>query len=347
MLTKIYNFSLLIFLIFLTTNLTTAEFEPEKFWDQYMANKKNGKESLTFDKSRSFFKQWFLGPLLVPSPINATFRKPALEPSVTASYIYGSYKNNWNIGTSRNPVFSLLYDGYCQYGFPKYFGIDIISNIITNVSKHATYTHFTDTTIRFGYQISEDKKLRGDWTPNSRFMFQQIFPTGRFQKLKTSRNGIDITGQGSFQSGFYLAAEKGFKYHTNHAFNLYAAFGYIIPQNFRVKGANLYGGDHLTNGKIRPGTVFSVFFSGEFELSKRISLAFDSNYQQSLRGSFSGNMGGNRVEVPQIVTFSLAAPEIEITFTEASGIVLGPWYTLGGQNSPAFLSFFIAYLVIF
>ncbi|MCH9632647.1 MAG: hypothetical protein S4CHLAM6_09850 [Chlamydiae bacterium] len=345
--TQNYRFFLLAFLITLTANLMALEFEPDKFWDQYMANEKNGKEGLTFEKSRSFFKQWFLGPLLVPSPINATFRKPALEPSVTANYIYGSYKNSWNVGISDDPVLSMVYDGYCQYGFPKYFGIDLITNIVTNFSKHATYTHFTDTTLRFGYQISEDKKMQGDWTPNARFMFQQIFPTGRFQKLKASRNGIDITGQGSFQSGFYLAAEKGFRYHTSHAYNLYAAFGYIIPQNFRVRGANLYGGDHLTNGKVRPGSVFSVFLSGEFEISKRISIAFDSNYQQSLKGGFTGNMGGRRVNVPQIVTFNLAAPEIEITLTETSGLVLGPWYTLGGQNSPAFVAFFIAYLVVF
>ena len=341
---KVY---LSLFLIaLLSMSLPSLDFEPDQFWDSYYSNQRNGKKGLTQEKSRSFFKQWFLGPLLVPSPINASFHKPAFEPSVTASCIYGDYKNNWNVGTSRETTWSLLYDLYFQFGFPKYFGIDIITNVMSNYSKSASYTQFTDTTVRFGYQISEDKKKKGDWTPNARLIFQEIFPTGNYQKLKPSRNGLDITGQGSFQSGFYFAVEKGFKYDTHHAYNLYGALGYILPANFRVRGPNLYGGNNQTKGKIRPGSVFSVFISGEYEVSKRISIAFDSNYQQSLRGTFTGR-SKDTTNVPQIVTFNLAAPEIEITLTESAGFVVGPWYTLGGQNSPAFAAVFAAFLMFF
>ncbi len=325
-----------------------ADFKPENFWAKPVENQQKSDEDFTHEDGRSFFKQWFLGPLLVPSPVNASFAHPVIEPSVTANCIYGDYKNNWGIRTSGETVWSLVFDGYWQFGFPKYFGVDIITNLVTNYTKHSTYTHFSDTTVRFGYQISTDKRRKGDWTPNSRLIFQEIFPTGKFHKLRLKRGGIDATGQGSFQSGFYLAAEKGFNFDSRHAYNLYGAVGYILPANFKVKGANLYGGNDLTNGKIRPGSVFSVFLSGEVEVTKRIILAFDSNYQQSLTGSFTGNQGiGAPTFVPQIVTFNLAAPEVEIALTENAGFVVGPWYTLGGQNSVAFVAFFVAFLWVF
>lgn len=345
MLNKFFAF---IFCLFIPFSLLANDYQPKNFWDQYLSDNKNGQNQLTSAGSRSFFKQWFMGPLLVPAPIGAAPNKPAFEPSITAYSYYGNFDNNWKIHKRNITTWSMLYTAYAQVGLNDWLGIDFIANLLSNYNKQANYTHFTDTILRVGYQISEDKHLYGDWTPNCRLIFQEVFPTGKYQKLNPSKGGTDISGQGTFQSGFYLALEKGFKYNTNHAYNLYAALGYFMPTNFKVKKENLYGGNNFTDGKIRPGSIFSIYFSGEVEVSKHISIAFDSNYEQNLAGGFTGNMGiGQPVTVPQMVSFNVAIPEIEVTITENAGIMFGPWFTFAGQNTPSFAAFFVALLVFF
>lgn len=342
------KFFVVIFFLSAACQLFASDFQPNHFWHQYLADEKYDQTQLTSAGSRTFFKQWFMGPLLVPSPINAAPNRPAAEPSITAFCYYGNFDNNWKIHKRDIATWSVLYTAYAQVGLNKWLGIDFITNLQSNYNKQASYTHFTDTILRVGYQISEDKRLYGDWTPDCRLIFQEVFPTGKYQKLNPSKGGIDATGQGAFQSGVYLAFEKGFKYDTTHAYNLYAALGYFLPTNFKVKKENLYGGNNFTDGKVRPGSVFSVYFSGEFEVSKHISIAFDSNYQQNLAGGFTGKMGiGQPVQVPQMVSFNVAIPEIEVTLTENAGIMFGPWITFAGQNTPSFAAFFVALLVFF
>lgn len=299
------------------------------------------------NSTRYFFNQWFTGPLLMPSPVTPSPKNPTVQFNWTLFDTYGQYDENWRLHTSGPNTWSILYLPYAQIGITKHFGLDVFSALKQSYSQHHSATFFTDTVMRFGYQILTDQHQKGDLTPDLRLMFQETFPTGNYQKLNPGKNLLDATGQGVFQSGFYLAGQKGFNWSTNHAFNLCFALGYFIPTSVKVQGVNYYGGNADTSGRVYPGSVFSVYFSGEVELTRHIAFAFDSNYQQTLSGHFNGRVGGpNPINTSQSVTFQFA-PELEIIISQHAGLIFGPWFTFAGQNSPAFISFSVNFLYLF
>lgn len=333
------------------STMILSAFDPQEFWEGHLAKKTMPEAPTPAPDTGSEnigFKQWFIGPLLVPSPTTMNPKTPGFEPTVTWLDTYGSYRDDWKTHKNTLNMTTVQFLGYWQFGFNECLGTEILTAYNMNYNKYSSSYHFTDTTWRFGYQISTDKKVKNDWTPNLRFIFQEVFPTGHYQRLNPAKSGIDITGAGTFQTGFFFVAEKSFKYNTPHAYNLYGAFGFFVPTNFRVHRQNLYGGNNFTNGKVRPGSIFSVYFSGEFEVSNHVNLAFDSYYQVNLSGKFTGNMGnGAPVIVPQMVNFSVAIPEIEITISEKAGFLIGPWFTFAGQNTAAFAAAFVAFFIMF
>jgi len=204
-----------------------------------------------------------------------------------------------------------------------------------------------DTIFRIGYQISTDKLKKGDWTPDLRIILQEIFPTGKYQNMNSELEGIDSTGQGSFQTGFYLAFQKGFMHQTNHAFNIAGALGYFILSSARLQGINFYGGTPNSKGRVYPGNLISIFSSGEVEITKHITLAYDSNCRINLSGKYKSKNGtDSSVIARQMVTF-MVTPEVEITISEKSGFLIGPWFNFAGQNTPAFVSVFVAFMTLF
>ncbi|MCH9633939.1 MAG: hypothetical protein S4CHLAM7_06730 [Chlamydiae bacterium] len=324
--------------------------EPLKNWVDFESSYSNPNDhspELHQKESRAFFNQWFTGPLLMPSPVTIDPKTPLAEFSVTVYDTYGIYDNNWKIDTSPKSFWSLEYFPYWQMGFTQKLGCEIFTTLRSNYNNDVSATYFTDTTCRLGYQLLADRHQKGNWIPDFRIILQEIFPTGHYQKLNPNNDLLDSTGLGSFQTGIFLASQKGFKWPTDHAFNLCLAFGYFIPAPVKVKGINSYGGNHFTNGRVYPGNFISVFFSGEFEITNHIAFAFDSNYQQNFAGKFKGTMGdGNPVLVPQSVFFQLA-PELELIVSQRAGFLMGPWFTFGGQNTQAFVSFFINFLYTF
>lgn len=298
--------------------------------------------------TRYFFGQWFTGPLLMPSSTTADPRHPCMEPGVTVSSNYGDYGNNWKIDYSNPTFWTVNYLMYWQMGFTQRIGLEAITSLNSNYQGSISSTQFTDTLVRLGYQISNDKHIKGNWTPDFRIIFEEQFPTGRYHKLNSANNSLDASGSGAFTTGGWLALQKGFAWSSNHAFNLGAALGYFLQSSAKVKGLNAYGGNHFTDGRIYPGNIVSVYFSGEFEITNHLGVAFDSNYLQTFSGSFEGNQGsGAPTLLPQSVFFQLAFPEVEIIINEQAGFLIGPWYTFSGQNTPAFVSLFAYFLYIF
>ena len=312
--------------------------EPTKSWISYESSMEEAEEERN---NKNVFRQWFIGPLLVPSPITLNPKHPVFEPSVTLVKDYGEYGSNWAYSEYNDKVWSVQYLAYWQMGLTKHLGIDVYGTLASNYTAGASSTYFMDTIFRLGYQITRHQP--GTWIPNFRVLLQESFPTGNYQKLQPRKKGTDLTGEGSFQTGLYLAAEMPFGSRTMHTFNLYGAVGYLVQSSARVHGVNFYGGNKTAKGRVYPGNIVAVYLSGELELTKHLAFAFDSNYQQNFSGKFRGWQGsGAKTDVFQIVTFSLA-PEIEIAFSEKTGLLLGSWFTLAGQNSPSFIGYFLSF----
>ncbi len=299
-----------------------------------------------YDQEPKTFKQWFTGPIFTPTPITMPPSHPALEVSVMGMNTYGQYADNWRI-VNVPDMWSLIEFIDFQVGFNSIFGAELIASHISNFRKNVNSNRLQDTILRFGIQILNQRK--GSLVPDLRILIQETLPTGSYKKLNPNKLGTDITGLGSYQTGLYFAFQKSFKINDKHKAQLRWSLGYFFPSPVHVKGFNSYGGGIKTNGTVYPGSYASIYFSGEFSLNKRWALSFDSNYQHNLNGRFSGKKGFTnigtpaQINVPQSVQFSIA-PELEHTFSENTGIILGTWFTVFGKNSPSFAAIFVSLL---
>ena len=293
-------------------------------------------------QSGNEYAQWFMGPILTPNPTTVPPGHPGLELELIASKNYGFYDSHgklkhtpaiWGI----RPLFDF------QVSFNKIIGVEVIGSMVTNFSQGASSTHLADSIFRLGFQISTDKEA--SWIPDFRILFQETFPTGNYQKLDPKKKDTDSTGQGSFQSGIQFVFQKAFHAKESHPFRIRGSIGYFVPSAVAVKGLNYYGGDLTTRGTVYLGKYFSGFFYGEYALSRTWALACEFNYLQGKNGKFS-KKNGTKIVVPSFNQWSIL-PEIQHTYTENLGIILGGWVTVAGKNSPAFSKAFCAVLFLF
>lgn len=301
------------------------------------------------DDIQASYTSWFTGPLLTPAPVNMDPDHPVIEPSFQLISTYGNYDSHWEFeGDSNMWTIKPLVD--FQMGFTKKIGLEVIAAATANFKKGASSIRFTDTIFRFGVQVLNDK--RGSWIPDFRIDLQETVPTGSYQKLNIKKNGTDLSGQGSFQTGVLFNFQKTFYAPNDHRFSIRSSLGYLFPAPVHVKGLNAYGGGRETRGKIYPGQIFQIYLSGEYSLSDCWAIVTEWLYFQNARNRFSGKQGIQKNGELSIINTSSsnqlsATIEIERTFTARLGMLIGVWGTLTGRNAPAFLSNFISFLYVF
>jgi hypothetical protein len=283
-----------------------------------------------------------MGPILTPNPTTVLPGHPGLELDLIASKEYGFYDSKGRLKTTPDlwgirPLFDF------QVGFNKVLGAELIGSMITNFRQGKSSTHLADTIFRLGFQIATDKD--DSFIPDFRILIQETFPTGNYQKLSPQKMGTDSTGQGSFQTGIQFVFQKAFLAKKSHPFRLRASIGYFVPSAVAVKGLNCFGGDSRTKGTVCLGKYYSGFLYGEWALSRRWAVACEFNYLEGEKGRFT-RKSGMEITIPSFRQLSFL-PEIQHTYTENVGIIVGGWFTVSGKNSPAFGKVFGSALFIF
>lgn len=290
---------------------------------------------------------WFTGSLLPPAATNAPVGHLILAPFLGFTLTYGRYENNGRFQSTSN---TYAINPFLEFflGLTDHIGVDLYASFISNFKKGQTATHLQDTIILLGLQLAKDRP--NSWIPDLRLCLQETFPTGNYQKLNPNKMGIDSTGQGTFQTGFNLIAQKLFPLNRNFLL-LKWTLAYLFPAPVHVKGYNTFGGGPGTSGKVYPGQTLLLYFSGEYSFSQRWVFAFDTFLQYQQKSPFSGTKGmsnglPNTVGLPPTLQLSIA-PEIEYNLSSTSGLLLAFWGTIWGRNAPAFASTAISYYITF
>lgn len=279
--------------------------------------------------SRGHAPGWYTGPLISPTASNLPPGEACFNP-----YVFVTQTKPDNVDEISLDFFNLF-----QYGLTIWLDVSIAFQGFYNHQKGISSSQYGDTYVKFGFQLLKENP--DGIEPNVRLGIYENFPTGRFNKLDQSLNGIDTNGSGAYETHFNLAFSKEIFISERHPFLLRLYLDYFFNTFAHVTGFHAYGGSFDTNGKVRPPRIFYGDFSFEYHITKRFGFAMDVIYTQANASSFSGNPGTNADgtiavnTVPKAKQFSLA-PALEYSFTPDFGIVYGVWFSLNG-------SYFLSY----
>jgi len=286
------------------------------------------------------FIPWFTGPLIAPVGEAVPFGHFEIQPYVFATVNTGAYNQNWSsVGTPN--FFSLSPQCFCYFGLTPWCDISIVPAFFYNETKGQESFGFGDFLARLDFQLyPADTDF---WFPGILFAIQEIFPTGKFERLDPKKLYTDKRGAGAFATSFNLVFYKVYSLGNRHALSFTASAEYAIAPSIDVAGFNAYGGGFGTNGTVLPGNVFEGIVSFEFNFNQRWNIALDNVWTHTDATSFYGDAGVNvfgdeaNNSKHSSEQFSFA-PAIEYSWSENLGIIAGCWFTALGRNSTEFRS---------
>lgn len=295
-----------------------------------------------FSDAKKMFNPWYTGPLLAPS---ATLIEPGsynIQPYLFTTWNYGKYQQSGKM--ERSPTLFQIYPQMpFQFGITSWMQGVITLKAQYNKENGRSFFDFADLPISLGFPLLK----QGPYVPAILFSIQEVFPTGKYQKLNPTKNGIDATGSGAYVTNFYLNFGKVvWWWWLSHPMAFRLSLEYSVPSNVNVKGFNAYGGGYDTLGKVHPGQTFSADFGYEFSFTQHWALALDIVYNYSFKTTFNGYPGRVAKDInadlasvggPYNDQLSLA-PAVEYNWNENLGLIVGAWFTLWGRNSTAFAS---------
>lgn len=291
-----------------------------------------------FERAKGMFNPWYAGPLVTPS---ASMMPPGyanIQPYFFLNGAYASFNEDRKSMALPHNLYSASIISPIQIGVTT--STDIVvspPSAVANWQDGNSGCGFGDLGITYGFSIFKETL----YIPKFKFTIGETFPTGKYQKLKST--GLNGTGAGSFQTQFGLAMGKVIWWTYPHVVNTRLFVGYTIATVVDVSGFNAYGGGYGTDGRVRPGNKWTVDLGGELTLTQHWVLAMDFVYVAQNQTKFHGHPGISASgEIASVGSgyndnFSLA-PAIEYNFNDSLAILWGVQFSVYGRNSSNFIN---------
>lgn len=290
---------------------------------------------------------WFTGPILAPNGNTIPFGHANVEIYGFATSNVGVFNRHWKLATTPaaesyqvNPIIS--------YGLADKFDAQLNLPYADNKSQHRQNDHIGDIAIALGYQaLTQQPK---EWLPNLRITLQQIFPTGRYEFLDPTQNGVDATGTGTYQTALGFNFQDLSEPFTDHYLRTRLSLVYQYANPVTLHGLSTHGGTQTTHGTYNYGNVASADVACEFTLTQHWVPVIEAFYFHRDTSSFTGTIDLDGVLTTlghqDVEEFSLA-PALEYNFSENYGIIAGAWFVIKGKDAPDFISTIIAFNAFF
>ena len=288
-------------------------------------------------RAEEMFNPWYTGPLLTPS---ASMMPPGwanVQPYFFVNDVYAAFNSERHSVSFENNLINFNPSAIIQFGVTPSVDTNVFIQTQTNWQNGVSAGGYGDTQWSIGFKI-QDQTL---YIPKMKFSVSQLFPTGKYQRLRA--DGLDSTGAGAYATAFSFAMSKIMFWATPHPVNARVALSYRISTPVTVHGYNSYGGSSDTKGRIHPGNAFSVDMGLEVSYDQHWVFANDFVYSSTNRTTFTGKPGTTSTGDPAPIgkgfsdNFSLA-PAIEYNWNENLGILGGVQFSVYGRNSGNFVS---------
>jgi hypothetical protein len=305
-----------------------------------LVEKQLAKAEKDFQMALKMFDPWYAGPLLAGSAHILDAGKAGIQPYFFYTDNYAQYDRH---GKSHkiphlhqiNPVFNL------QVGiYDKRIDGMITCQAMYNKRQGLSSMNYMDTTLFLRYGIVPESK----YYPAVLIAVRESFPTGKYNRLSAHKNGVDATGNGSYQTSVILNFGKVIWWVWTHPLsvrlsNIYTFYSSHVP----VKSFNAYGGGYGTRGKVHLGNAISSDFGLEYSFTKHWVFALDMLYSFTEKATFRGALGstasGQTASVGSPFNDQLSlAPALEYNPTADLGVIAGVWFSVWGRNSSNFVS---------
>lgn len=300
-----------------------------------------------FQHAKEMFVPWYTGPLITPSASMIPPGTLMMQPYAFVNDNYAAFNSERHSVSGPSLVnFNPLL--VVQTGLTQ--NMDFLAILQGNVNWRNNQSNggLGDLILSPGFLIFSQTR----YIPQFKFFLQETFPTGKYQKLNPSQNGLDAVGGGSVKTQIGAIFSKLLFWDTRHPLNLRWSVAYTIPSRVTVHDFNTYGGGYGTEGIVYPGSTFGTDFGLELSLTQEWVFAMDIVYSATGKTRFYGNLGTNQANAPATVgspssdNLSLA-PAIEYNFSSSMGLIAGTQFSVYGRNSGNFVSGIISFCYVY
>lgn len=274
----------------------------------------------------------YAGTQLAFYPTNAAPGHLAVQPYLFYIHRNGAYTHHWSEKTFKatDSLSCLL---ALETGITDWLDISLYLNSAYKHYGNQNSFVLGDTGVFLGFQALHDQKHT--WIPDLRIILGETFPTGKYDHLNPDKGGSDIFGTGSYTTTLILVLAKTFYTVLKHPYNINLNIYYIQPSHVSTHHASLYG---TSSGKAFPRSGFITNLALEYSLTRNWALGIDIRYVHQNKTTFKANNHSRQPGLPSSEQFSLA-PCLEYCWSENFSTSLGPWFTIAGRNSGAFIGF--------
>ncbi|MDF1796721.1 MAG: hypothetical protein P1U63_09315 [Coxiellaceae bacterium] len=282
---------------------------------------------------------WMTGPIMAQPGNVVPGGDVNWEPYLFVTDKFGTYNNRGKVIHTKptittQPLLALT------IGVLKWMDFELIAPYSFNNKDGQSFSFFADISTLLGFQAMKDDP-KSWWYPSLRVTLEETFPAGRYQKLNPAKLGTDATGAGSYQSAIGLNFQKVWHFSGVHYLSTRVSYTYTVPSNVNLLGLNSFGGGAGTLGTINLGNSQNLDVAFEYSVTANWVLASDIIYNNTAPSIFSGVPGTTPtgavapVGQPSSHYYSLT-PSIEYNWNMHLGVIVGSWFTVGGDNTTDF-----------
>ena len=270
---------------------------------------------------------WWTGPMLAASPNTLPHGHILIEP-----YFF-------DVKTAHADGFGTL--TYALVGVTDRLTVGSI--ITTGLNKPDDGTSSSgmglgDLTLQATYRLTRFQK--GSWVPITAVVFQQVLPTGKYDRL--GHRPSDGLGSGAYTSAIAFYAQSYYWLPNHRILRMRLNLTQSFSPGVDVHDVSVYGTGEGFRGTAKPGAVFASGIAAEYSLTRSWVLAFDAQFNHYWNTSVSGFDSFDPSSTPDQPSILLNsgsrhsfafAPAIEYSWKPTIGVLFGTRFIPGNEHT--------------
>ena len=273
---------------------------------------------------------WWTGPMLANSAATLPHGHFLAEPYVYDVIAIDAHGGNSNSFGSRS---------YLEYGLTDRLTIGAIPVFgfnEVNSGINSSHVAMGDQTVLAQFGLT--KFHEGSRTPTTAIMFQETFPTGKYDNLgNTPTNGL---GAGSYSTQVAINTQTYFWAPSGRILRMRLNLAESISTTATVRGVSVYGTSENFRGRAKPGLNSYLDWAWEYSLTRKWVLALDATYSYTTSTLINGANVTRHGTTPTHSSSGWSdavgfAPALEYNWSPTVGVLLGTRIIALGHNLSA------------